>query len=414
MSAVSILSASHCSGEDVALQTARELNGHLIDTAALIRQAVQMHSFSQEKLERLFQGTSTFLDTVSHGRERGTAYLRSALAEMLQQDKVVLLGPAGLMLPRSLTHILRVGLAANLQYRLQQAEAAGLPAKDGRESLQQDDAALSLWSERFHHLPPWDESLHDMLIPMNDTTPEAALSIILENVGNPALIRSGEVEQALADFALAARVNVALAEKGHDVDVDSENGRLTVTINKYVLRLKRLEKELVTLAGSVEGVHGVETRLGHNFMKDQPKIYPRLDVDMPSRVLLVDDEKEFVHTLSERLQTRNLDTSVAYDGEQALSMLQTDPPGVMVLDLKMPGLDGLEVLRRVKKLHPEVEVIILSGHGSDAEQNLAMELGAFAYLQKPADIDVLAATMKAANQKVQEAADREKGDAPSA
>ena len=140
--------------------------------------------------------------------------------------------------------------------------------------------------------------------------------------------------------------------------------------------------------------------MGHNFMKDQPKIYPRLDVDMPSRVLLVDDEKEFVHTLSERLETRNLDTAVAYDGEQALAMLQSDPPSVMVLDLKMPGLDGLEVLRRVKKLHPDVEVIILSGHGSDAEQNLAMELGAFAYLQKPADIDVLASTMKAANLKV--------------
>jgi len=405
MSAVSILSASHCGGEDVAALAARELDAELIDTPALIRLAAEQHDFSREKLERLVKGTSTFFDNVAHGQERGTAYLRSALSGIVNRKRVVLLGPAGLMLPRSLTHVLRVGLAANLQYRLDRAGESGLSRGEARERLKQDDAELARWSDRFRYLPPWDQSLHDMLVPMNDTTPEQALSLILDNAGKPALIRNDSVEQALDDFRLAARVNVSLAEKGYDVDASAEDGRLTLSINKYVLRLKHLEKELISLAGSFEGVSGVETRLGHNFMKDQPKIYSRLDVDMPSRVLLVDDEKEFVHTLSERLETRDLDTAVAYDGEQALAMLQSDPPSVMVLDLKMPGLDGLEVLRRVKKLHPEVEVIILSGHGSDAEQNLALELGAFAYLQKPADIDVLATTMKAANQKAKEGAD---------
>ncbi len=352
MSAISILSASHCSGEEVATQVARELGCRLTDTPALIRAAAEKHAFPAEKLERLVQGTPTFFDNVGHNQERGTAYLRSALSEVMLGDQVVLLGPAALMLPRSLTHVLRVGLAANKQYRLSRAEQGGQSTRDAREQLQQEDTELSRWSQRFHHLPPWDRSLHDMLLPMNETTVQEALALILENLGNPALLRTPGVDQALEDFTLAARVNVVLAEKGHDVDVGCESGRVTVTINKYVLRLKRLEKELVSLAGSIEGVSGVETRLGHNFMKDQPKIYPRLDVDMPSRVLLVDDEREFVHTLSERLQTRNLDTAVAYDGEQALTMLQSDPPSVMVLDLKMPGLDGLEVLRRVKNASP--------------------------------------------------------------
>lgn len=404
MSAVSILSASYCGGEDVADLTARALDAELIDTSSLIRLAAEKHGYPEEKLDRLAHGTSTFFDTVAHSQERGTAYLRSALADVVRRERVVILGPAGLMLPRRLTHVLRVGLAAHHQYRIDKAQETGLSNKDAREQLQQGDAELARWSERTRHLPPWDDSLHDMMIPMNDTTHDQALALIRENSGKAALIRTDAVERALEDFALASRANVALAEKGYDVDVSAMDGQLTLTINKYVLRLKRLEKELTALAGSFEGVNGVETRLGHNFMKDQPKIYPRLDVDMPSRVLLVDDEKEFVHTLSERLETRNLDTAVAYDGEQALEMLRSDPtPSVMVLDLKMPGLDGLEVLRRVKKLHPEVEVIILSGHGSDAEQNLAIELGAFAYLQKPTDIDVLATTMKAANQKVLEA-----------
>ena len=119
-------------------------------------------------------------------------------------------------------------------------------------------------------------------------------------------------------------------------------------------------------------------------------------LDAPPKVLLVDDEKEFVHTLSERLQTRSMQPAVAYDGEEALSMIATDQPDVMVLDLKMPGIDGLEVLRRVKRKHPDTEVIILTGHGSDAEEALAAQLGAFAYLRKPVDIDILTDTMKRA------------------
>ena len=118
--------------------------------------------------------------------------------------------------------------------------------------------------------------------------------------------------------------------------------------------------------------------------------------DFTPKILLVDDEKEFVLTLSERLETRNLGSAVAYDGEEALSILETDAPDVMVLDLKMPGIDGLEVLRRVKQEKPGTEVIILTGHGSEQEQRRATELGAFAYLEKPVNIDVLAKTMKQA------------------
>jgi len=74
----------------------------------------------------------------------------------------------------------------------------------------------------------------------------------------------------------------------------------------------------------------------------------------------------------------------------------------MILDLKMPGIDGMEVLRRVKETRPEIEVIILTGHGSEVDRDVCMKLGAFAYLQKPVDIDVLSDTLKRANEKIQE------------
>ena len=73
----------------------------------------------------------------------------------------------------------------------------------------------------------------------------------------------------------------------------------------------------------------------------------------------------------------------------------------MILDLKMPGIDGMEVLRKVKKERPHVEVIILTGHGSEKDRALAMELGAFAYLEKPVNIDVLTKTMKEAYSKIE-------------
>ena len=114
------------------------------------------------------------------------------------------------------------------------------------------------------------------------------------------------------------------------------------------------------------------------------------------KVLLVDDEKEFVESLSERLELRNLDADIAYDGEQALAAVKDGKHDVMVLDLRMPGIDGIEVLRRVKKTNPDVQVVILTGHGTEKEEKMAKKLGAFAYLKKPVDVDQLVGTLNKA------------------
>lgn len=120
------------------------------------------------------------------------------------------------------------------------------------------------------------------------------------------------------------------------------------------------------------------------------------------KVLLVDDEEDFVNALAERINMRDLEGNVALNGEQALQTVEEDAPDVMVLDLRMPGIDGMEVLRRVRKAYPGVEVIVLTGHGSEKDEREARKLGAFAYLQKPVELDVLMETMKGAYQKVQE------------
>jgi len=106
-------------------------------------------------------------------------------------------------------------------------------------------------------------------------------------------------------------------------------------------------------------------------------------------VLFVDDEEDFVRTMAERMEMREVGSDVALSGTQALQMLEDEIPDVMVLDLRMPGLDGMEVLRRVKNAYPQVEVIIMTGHGSERDEAEARRLGAYDYLQKPVDINDL-------------------------
>ncbi len=114
------------------------------------------------------------------------------------------------------------------------------------------------------------------------------------------------------------------------------------------------------------------------------------------KILLVDDEDDFVKSLSERMQMRDLDTDVALNGEQALEILDEDVPDVMVLDFKMPGIDGIEVLKRVRKSYPDVQVIMLTAHGSEKNEQEARRLGVFEYLHKPTGINKLVETIKKA------------------
>ena len=115
------------------------------------------------------------------------------------------------------------------------------------------------------------------------------------------------------------------------------------------------------------------------------------------KVLLVDDEQKFVEALSERLQMRDMENETVYDGEEALSFVDDKEPDVMVLDLKMPGIDGMEVLRRVKKKFPGIQVIILTGHGTDRDEEESRRIGVFDYLKKPVDIELLVSRIKAAH-----------------
>ncbi len=107
------------------------------------------------------------------------------------------------------------------------------------------------------------------------------------------------------------------------------------------------------------------------------------------KVLLVDDEKELVLTLAERLELRNIKTEVTFNGYDAIKKIDEDEPHLVVLDLLMPGMMGLDVLKQIKKDHPKVKVIVVTGHGERECNFEARRLGAVDCLFKPVRIEVL-------------------------
>lgn len=107
------------------------------------------------------------------------------------------------------------------------------------------------------------------------------------------------------------------------------------------------------------------------------------------KVLLVDDEVEFLDTLVKRLTKRGLQIEKAKSGEEALARLKQQRFDVAVVDVRMPGLDGIQTLRELKKNDPLMEVIMLTGHASVEVAIQGMEIGAFDYLMKPMDTDEL-------------------------
>ncbi len=129
-------------------------------------------------------------------------------------------------------------------------------------------------------------------------------------------------------------------------------------------------------------------------------------IKIPTKVLLVDDEKDFIEMLSLRLKEVGEKITVAYSGQEGLDALGKADIDVVILDIKMPGMDGIETLTEIKKKHPLVEVIMLTGHGSTETAVQGMKLGAFDYLMKPADFNDLNAKLEGARKRKDEQEER--------
>ncbi len=400
MPAITIFSGVYCKQDQIIRDIIASTGYRRVTDKDIVAGAGRRSGIPEDKIYRTFSSRTSIFNKFTHEKEGAIAYLKLALGEILADDNILVEGFSSHLIPAAVSHALRVCLIADLKFRLAvAAEEEGLGEKGAAKIIRSRDEDCAAWVAHLHsRSDPWDADLYDVVIPMNKISVEQAAVLIQENVLKDVVRTTEKSRQAVADFLLAAEVEVALAGEGHNVDIEAEGGRITLIINKHVLMLSRLEEELKSIAGRVPGVASIETTVGKDYHRSN--IYRKHDFEVPSRVLLVDDEREFIQTLSERLLLRDMGSAVAYDGESALDLVREDEPEVMIIDLKMPGIDGMEVLKKVKQTSPDIEVIVLTGHGSDVDRDKCMELGAFAYLQKPVDIDRLSEMLKQAHEKI--------------
>lgn len=401
MSIITFFSGAFCNGGPI-IEKCREKTGYpVVDDARILTEAAKISGLPEKKLTGAFSAKTSIFNQFTHEKERAVAYLRLAVSSLLEKENLIISGAAGLLVPKPISHALRVCLIADMKSRIAAAQKSEkISEKEAAALIRKQDEDMGAWVKTVLGADdPWNAGAYDIMIPTDKTGIDESVGLITRHASSAVVMPTAASKKAVADFQLAAKAGEVLANAGHDVAVDAENAVVRITINKHVLMLSRLEEELKQIVEKIPGVAAVETTVGQSFYK--PDIYRKYDFQMPSKILLVDDEREFVQTLSERLIMRDMGSAVAYDGESALTMVDEEEPEVMILDLKMPGIDGIEVLRKVKASRPGIEVIILTGHGSEADRKVCMELGAFAYLHKPVDIEELSATLKAANEKVQ-------------
>lgn len=398
MSIVCVFSGLYCEAEDILKIVQDETGVRIVTDSEIVSSAAELSGITEDRVVKAFSAGASVFNKFSHEKERAVSWLRLAVARLLsREENFILHGFISQLPPDSISHILRTCLIAGHKHRLEVAKQTfRIPTWQAQKDIRKSDKDQKEWVDMVRQgKDPWAQNLYDLVAPVDKDGVEGAAKLLLTHLANAAIQQSAASERAVIDFLLAAEIETELASAGHQVSVGALNGKATITINRNVLMLERLERELKDIASRVKGVQEVETRVGPKF--HHTDIYRKIDFKLPSKVLLVDDEREFVQTLSERLMLRDMGSAVAYDGESALTIVTEDDPEVIVLDLKMPGIDGIEVLRRVKRMRPSIEVIILTGHGTEKDRDICMHLGAFAYLHKPVDIETLSKTIREAH-----------------
>ena len=365
---------------------------------ALFTDTAAKFNVEPEKLKRIMYGRTSVFNQFTLEKELTANMFRLVLASRLTAGEPYLFqGLLSSLVPPQVAHVLRVLIVDKKQSRIDQAIKEGLSESEAKKAVRNDDVSAYNWTDFLFHKEAYDHSLYDLVLPAEGQSPSQLFDEISGCYHKTSVLQTKESQRAVENMLLEAEVERALLLNGHNVVVRADSGNISLVTRESVFNLGNLKSKLTEIVKHVEGVKNVDLSQAP---LSNDSIYRKQKFELPSKVLFVDDEKEFVQTVSQRLISRDVGTYGVFNGEDALDIIAEDRPDVMILDLKMPGLYGVEVLRRAKEIAPEVEVIILTGHGSSKDMHDCMELGAFAYMNKPVDIEELSATIKAANEKV--------------
>ncbi len=401
MSIIAITSGKYSNASDIADQLSQKLNSRVYTDTDLMGITHQNHSIKLSTLQKVLESKPIAFNDFTHEKEKCIALIRKTMSDIAAKENCIFKGMLAHLIPEEVSHAMRVLIITNKSNRI--TNGIKLNQKDKKEienEIEQTDKYAALWTHSLFDRKPWDEALFDIVIPTDKMTAQESTDLILKHAHTLWNDNEAAIEKELSNFKLMADIDVALSDIGTGLFCTADDGHVVITIDKKVMMLNSFQQKIVKTIQALPDVKSVETKIGHNYYKGN--IIHNYEFETPLRILLVDDEKDFVQTLSERLRMRQFVSEVVYNGQEALDFTDQEDMEVMILDLKMPGIDGFEVLKKIRQTKPEIEVIILTGHGTEKDRKTCMDLGAFAYLQKPADIDLITTTMKKAYEKIAE------------
>ncbi len=398
MPSIALFFQSFTRQEEILRHLSESLNFQIITDDQLIEEVVAAYKIEEKKIRHSMYEKISVFNQFTLEKERHINLIKMELANRLHGvTHCIYAGYHSLLIPKSITHVLKVLIADEKTNRIAQAITEGISEKEAKKLIKQSDINAYIWTDFLFKKEAIDRSLYDVVLPLGDKSLEKSAKIIVDNFHKTSILETEKSKQAVEDMLLEAKVEKELLQKGHKMVAHANRGNITLEVNKSVLNFNGLAYELSSIAQIVNGVQKVEVVIG---MEYDNSIYRSQHFELPSKVLLVDDERELIETLSERLINRDVGSYAVFDGQQALDFIDEDKPEIMVLDLRMPGIDGIEVLRRTKQKNPEIEVIILTGHGTEEDKKTCLSLGAFAYLQKPVDMEELSRTIQGAHARI--------------
>lgn len=398
MSSIAIFPCTFTPASEVAEVLARVHDLRMYRDLNLIEDTARIYGTSVEKLEKALYGKTSVFNQFTLEREKCLNQMKLVLAEKISQPQgYIFYGFLSFLISPRISHVFRSLIVDGRADRMEKAIAEGLSERSAKKQIHDEDLKAFDLSNFLYKKEAYDSSLFDLVEPVAGRAADQVAADISGYFQRTSILRTEQSEQAATDMRVQAEVERLLLDAGHKMNVCVTGTKATLKVEKSVLNFDRLVNELNDLVQNK--LIEVKEVLVEKSIDYNDSIYRRQRFDLPSKVLFVDDEREFVETVSERLISRDVGTYGVFNGDEALSLIEDDCPDVMVLDLKMPGLSGVQVLREAKKVAPEVEVIILTGHGSQKDMLDCMELGAFSYMNKPVDIAELSETIMAAHEK---------------
>ncbi len=290
MPAITLFSTAFTDADQIAENVASITGYKVVDDGELIEATCKQYGIGKRELEKAVYHQPFIFNASDRKKASAIAALKLVLAEFLMQEPCIYFGYLGHLIPKKIS--LRVLVVAGMESRMQYIfRNKGELGKRALQQIRREDKSLYAWTRYLEEKEQCDIASYDVVIPSDKLDLDTSVRQVIEKLANKPDCSGDHIKAAVADFALAARVAFAVAQKGYDVSVAAASSRVTLTINKNVAMLFRLERKLKKIAAGVPGVREVETKVGKGFYR--ANICHRYDYQIPSARIRADYERKY-------------------------------------------------------------------------------------------------------------------------